>query len=67
MCIFYSENNSNNLAYNYKCNHNSLNDFKDKNDKTIYKRINSEGYEISSNAFIQCSKIKNHIYKKNKK
>ena len=43
-----------------------MNDFKDKNDKTIYKRINSEGYEISSNAFIQCSKIKNHIYKKNK-
>ena len=59
ICTFYSEDDINNLPYNYFCNYNSLNDFKKKNDGTIYKRINSEGKEISSKDYIQCSKIKN--------
>ena len=59
ICTLYSEDDTNDLPYKYLCNYNSLNDFKNKNDETIYKRINSEGNEISSNAFIQCSKIKN--------
>ena len=55
-CILYSENDEA-LGYSYICNFNSLNDFKSRNNGTIYKRINKEGNEISSNSFIKCSKL----------
>ena len=62
ICTLYSEDDTNDLSYNYLCNYNSLNDFEYKNDGTIYKRINSEGNEISSQSFIQCSKIKSNTF-----
>ena len=62
ICTFYSEDDTNDLPYNYLCNYNSMNDFKNKNDGTIYKRKNSEGNEISSRTYIQCSKIKNNTF-----
>ena len=57
-CILYSENDEA-LGYSYICNFNSFNDFNSRNDGTIYKRINSQGNQITSNSFIKCSKIKN--------
>ena len=59
ICLLYSEDEQKTLAYNYLCNYNSLNDFNDKNNINIYKRINSDGDEIVSKTFIQCTKIKN--------
>ena len=50
------------MAYNYLCNYNSLNDFKNENDINLYKRINSEGNEIVSEIYIQCTKINNIIF-----
>ena len=58
-CFLYSEEEDNSLGYNYICNYNSYKDFKYKNNGKIYKRINSEGKEISSNFFIKCNKIAN--------
>ena len=40
-----------------------MNDFKNENDINLYKRINSEGNEIESEIYIQCTKTNNITFK----
>jgi hypothetical protein len=57
-CLLNYEKDEDSLAFNYVCNYDSSVDFSEKNKGIIYKRINSDNIEISSNKYIHCMKIK---------